>query len=150
MFTIVLALEMWRTHLFANEFPVVTDHKSLLLLMTTKDPMGYIVRWACWLQKFVFNILHIYGMKNVLPNLLSRSALDELMPDNAIPVCVVTSSFLYTVARGGKYLSYCASIRRKIRKTRNRGKLAVPPVTNGHNSGELLADYCGAKKLCYA
>ncbi|CAH8602562.1 unnamed protein product [Dicrocoelium dendriticum] len=83
---IVWALEKWRNYLLANEFRVVTDHKPLSWLMTAKDPRGRLARWAYRLQEFNFTIEHVDGTQNVLPDMLSRPCLDDIMPDNAIPV----------------------------------------------------------------
>ncbi|CAH8574210.1 unnamed protein product [Dicrocoelium dendriticum] len=81
----VWALEKWRTYLLANEFHVLTDHKPLSWLMTTKDPRGRLARWAYRLQEFTFTIGHVDGTKNVLPDMLSRPLLDDAIPDTAIP-----------------------------------------------------------------
>ncbi|CAH8639508.1 unnamed protein product [Dicrocoelium dendriticum] len=82
---IVWALEKWRNYLLASEFRVVTDHKPLSWLMTAKDPRGRLARWAYRLQEFNFTIEHVDGVQNVLPDMLSRSCLDDNMPDDAIP-----------------------------------------------------------------
>ncbi|CAH8545954.1 unnamed protein product, partial [Dicrocoelium dendriticum] len=88
---IVWALEKWRTYLLATEFHVVTDHKPLSWLMTTRDPRGRLARWAYRLQEFTFTIEHIDGTKNVMPDMLSRPSLDEFLPDTAIPVSRVAA-----------------------------------------------------------
>ena len=88
---IVWALEKWRTYLLASEFHVITDHKPLSWLMTAKDPRGRLARWAYRLQEFTFTIGHIDGTKNEVPDMLSRPLQEDILPETAIPICLITT-----------------------------------------------------------
>ncbi|MBM6549298.1 reverse transcriptase/ribonuclease H family protein [Streptococcus dysgalactiae] len=89
---IVWAQDKWRACLLATEFRVVSDHKPLTWLMTTKDPRGRLARWAYRLQEFNFSVTHVKGKENRLPDALSRPEHEEdQLPAEAIPVNTLTA-----------------------------------------------------------
>lgn len=76
---VLFAVEKFRPYIEGTKFTIITDHWSLLWLMTLKDPHGRVGRWVLKLQQFDFDIVHRKGKENVVPDILSRDTLD---PEN--------------------------------------------------------------------
>ena len=49
-----------------------TDHRALSFLMTQRDASSLLQRWFSEIMEFEFDIIHIPGIINVLPDALSR------------------------------------------------------------------------------
>jgi hypothetical protein len=71
----VFACERWHLCLYGRKFLIRTDHKSLISLLTTpgsgRKPMRYS-RWYARLLRYTFEIEHVAGQDNVMPDMLSR------------------------------------------------------------------------------
>ena len=50
----------------------MTDHKALTYIFTQPKPNAMISRWHETLLAYDFEIIHIPGIKNVLPDVISR------------------------------------------------------------------------------
>jgi hypothetical protein len=59
-----------RSYLLGHPFTVQTDHRNLTYLSKAEAPK--IVRWRLALLQFDFNIVHVSGESNVVPDALSR------------------------------------------------------------------------------
>jgi hypothetical protein len=72
LYAIVLALNKFRKFLWGKHFAVYSDHKALVYLHTQKiaDPM--MIGWIETLLDFDFDVVHIPGILNKLPDMLSR------------------------------------------------------------------------------
>lgn len=70
---IVWALHRLREYLVGRHFLIVTDHKALTFLQRCHPNNDRLYRWILWLQQFSFAIEHCPGIKNFLPDLLSRN-----------------------------------------------------------------------------
>ena len=61
-------------------FVLQTDHRPLTYLRTSNFKNSRIMRWALSLQEFSFEVLPVSGRANVFADLLSRSAVDQVIP----------------------------------------------------------------------
>lgn len=84
----VLSVKRFRPYVEGMEFKVVTDHASLKWLMNQKDLSGRLARWSLKLQSFDFTIEHRKGSRNVVPDTLSRTYMEELVqsPDICLKI----------------------------------------------------------------
>ena len=76
---------VWAVHKFVRflwgvRFVLQTDHRPLTYLRTSNFKNSRIMRWALSLQEFSFEVLPISGQANVFDDLLSRSAVDQVIP----------------------------------------------------------------------
>lgn len=58
---------------------MITDHSSLKWLMSNKELSGRLARWSLLLQSYTFDIEHRQGSKNIVPDILSRYDIDEIV-----------------------------------------------------------------------
>jgi len=81
---IIFALKKFRQYLLAFRTTVFTDHSALRYLMAKKDAKARLIHWILPLQEFDLKIKDKKGMKNVVPNHLSRipNAPIEITPRN--------------------------------------------------------------------
>ena len=76
---------VWAVHKFVRflwgvRFVLQTDHRPLTYLRTSNFKNSRIMRWALSLQEFSFEVLPVSGQANVFADLLSRSAVDQVIP----------------------------------------------------------------------
>ena len=76
---------VWAVHKFVRflwgvRFVLQTDHRPLTYLRTSNFKNSRIMRWALSLQEFSFEVLPVSGWANVFADLLSRSAVDQVIP----------------------------------------------------------------------
>ena len=76
---------VWAVHKFVRflwgvRFLLQTDHRPLTYLRTSNFKNSRIMRWALSLQEFSFEVLPVSGQANVFADLLSRSAVDQVIP----------------------------------------------------------------------
>jgi len=72
LYAIVLALKKFRKFLWGRHFVVYTDHKALVYLHTQKIANPMMIGWIETLLDFDFEVVHIPGILNKLPDVLSR------------------------------------------------------------------------------
>ncbi len=60
----VYAVRQFRPYLHGRKFTLVTDHRPLVYLMKTKEPIGQQQRWILTLMEHDFTILHVDGKLN--------------------------------------------------------------------------------------
>lgn len=72
LYGVVLALKKFRKFLWGRRFTVFTDHKALVYLHTQKVANPMMIGWIETLLDFDFDVVHIPGILNRLPDLLSR------------------------------------------------------------------------------
>jgi hypothetical protein len=72
---ILWACEIFRVYLVGSKFIVETDHESLKWLHKATTPPR-LVRWACSLSEYDFDIKYKPGSQNKLADALSRMPLD--------------------------------------------------------------------------
>ena len=65
---IVFALKQFREYVWGTHFTIQCDHKALSFLHTQKIPNQMIQNWYEILMDYDFDIVHIPGISNVLPD----------------------------------------------------------------------------------
>lgn len=76
---ILHSLENFRQYFEGHHITVVTDHNSLVWLQNIKKPSGRLARWLCRMQQFDFQVVHLPGAENRVPDALSRAVYN--LPD---------------------------------------------------------------------
>ena len=75
---VVHALRNWRCYLHCDaDLIVETDHLFLKWLMSLKEPRGRLMRWMVDVQEFEFVVKYMLGAGMVVPDSLSRDAVDK-------------------------------------------------------------------------
>ncbi|KAF2068181.1 hypothetical protein CYY_010493, partial [Polysphondylium violaceum] len=72
LLAVVNALIKYDYMLKDKKFFLYTDHKNLLYLENSRDLSKRIDRWHEFIAPFIFDIIHIPGESNTIPDLLSR------------------------------------------------------------------------------
>jgi hypothetical protein len=86
------AIKKFRIYLEGKKFTLRTDNKALTLLNNFKDNNVKLLRWSLILAEFNFNIEHVPGKANELPDALSRNpevgdTEDGMKEQMFVPVC---------------------------------------------------------------
>ena len=79
---VIWALRRFCHYLEDGKFTLRTDNRALTWLDKTKDGRGKLHRWAMYLRSFNFEVEHVAGKDNELPDALSREPGDEIFVDN--------------------------------------------------------------------
>ena len=79
---VIWAVKRFRHYLEDGNFTLRTDNRALTWLDNIKDGKGKLHRWAMYLRGFDFNIEHIAGKDNELPDALSREPGNNIYADN--------------------------------------------------------------------
>jgi len=76
MLAVIEALKDWRSFLEGSPqpFEIVTDHSNLEFWRTAQDLSRRQARWALWLSRFDFRMVHRLGKANTQADALSRMA----------------------------------------------------------------------------
>ena len=69
---LIFGLRTFENALYATHFQVFTDHQALVYLQTQKDVNRTLRNWYSIIAEFDFDITHLSGHLNVLPDALSR------------------------------------------------------------------------------
>ena len=72
LLAIVWALMKFRTLVHGTDLTILTDHKAITFLMSSKLITGRLARWILVLQAFSFTIEHCSGIQNEVADALSR------------------------------------------------------------------------------
>jgi transposase InsO family protein len=72
LLAVIYALDKCRYYLWGRKFTLFTDHKALIYLFSQKDANALLQRWFTEIMEFNFDIVHIDGVRNLLPDALSR------------------------------------------------------------------------------
>ena len=78
LLAIVYAVQKFKVYLLGQKFKIDTDHKALKWLLSQNDTEGRIARWVNILQQYQFEVCHIKGKDNAVPDALSRRPYDTL------------------------------------------------------------------------
>ena len=92
LLAIVFGLLKCRYYIWGRRFTLFTDHRSLQFLLSQREVTPLLPRWFSELMEFSFDIVHIDGVKNILPDALSRLypvPLREIPVDSmkTVPTC---------------------------------------------------------------
>lgn len=77
LLAVIFALNRFHIYLWGNKFRLYTDHKALVYLHTQKELNPMLVKWLDRILDYNFEIIHLRGIDNILPDHLSR-----LFPDD--------------------------------------------------------------------
>jgi hypothetical protein len=77
LLALVYALTNFRNYILGYKFKAWTDHRALTFMLSQKKTNQLIEQWYETLSEYDFEIQHIQGVSNILPDALSR-----LFPDN--------------------------------------------------------------------
>lgn len=83
---VVFAIEKFRAYIEGSSFEVLTDHSALLWLFKQQNLTGRLARWVMKLQQYDFDIKHVNGKNNVVPDALSRFPTENLDVIDITPV----------------------------------------------------------------
>ena len=72
LLAIVFALNKFHSYLWGNKFTLYTDHHALIYMNTQKDLNPMMTTWLDTLWDYSFNVVHRPGIRNILPDHLSR------------------------------------------------------------------------------
>jgi hypothetical protein len=72
LLAICYALVKFHRLLYMREFTLHTDHKSLIYLNTQEVPNALMLGWWETIFSYTFDIVHLPGVLNVIPDALSR------------------------------------------------------------------------------
>lgn len=76
LLSVVDSINHFRPYIEGSKFTVITDHMSLKWLKSLNNPSGRLARWAMQISQFNFDICHRKGTLNVVPDALSRAAIN--------------------------------------------------------------------------
>lgn len=95
LLALVHCLRQWRTFLLGQDVTVLTDHKSLCFLFTSRFKSARLTRWILCIQEFDFNVIHCPGSENRIADTLSRypaSKALNIVPDRSSNIHVMAIS----------------------------------------------------------
>lgn len=77
LLAVVYMFKKFHKWLFGIPFTLHTDHKSLIYLHTQESPNALMLNWYDTIFSYSFNIVHLPGVKNIIPDALSRLFSDD-------------------------------------------------------------------------
>ncbi len=80
LLAVVWSLEYYRYYLLGRHFTLYTDHKPLTYIFSQKQNHPVVNNWLETILFYDFTFVHLPGVRNVLPDQLSRLYHDEV-PD---------------------------------------------------------------------
>lgn len=72
LLAIVYALQKFHKYIYGSHFTLYTDHLALCYLHTQKIANIMLINWLDIILQYDFDIVHLPGIKNILPDALSR------------------------------------------------------------------------------
>ena len=69
---IMEALSKWEDKLLGIKFTLVTDNKGLEYFQTQASLTSRQLRWADFLSRFHYEVIHVEGITNIVADTLSR------------------------------------------------------------------------------
>ncbi|KAK4511091.1 18S rRNA pseudouridine methyltransferase [Mucor velutinosus] len=112
---ICYALVKFHRFLYMREFTLHTDHKSLIYLNTQEVPNALMLGWWETIFSYTFDIVHLPGVLNVIPDALSRLYEDSDADASARHLL------------GGRYYADGGeSVKRKKKGSKNKLKVVTP------------------------
>jgi transposase InsO family protein len=87
-YAFIHALDKWHNYLSGIKFTWETDHKALTQLNKKAQVNKRCERWRLKIQEYDFDVKHIPGLQNTMPDYLSRSPVEDAEedPDEISPV----------------------------------------------------------------
>ncbi|SAL97138.1 hypothetical protein, partial, partial [Absidia glauca] len=72
LLAVIFALNKFHQHLWGRHFTLYTDHKALVYIHSQRDLNAMLSKWFDTLLDYNFDVVHLPGIDNVLPDALSR------------------------------------------------------------------------------
>ena len=72
LLALLYALKKWRHYLYGTRISAYTDHQSLLLWHSFKNPTGRKARWIMQLSEYNVELFYKPGLQNIVADTLSR------------------------------------------------------------------------------
>ena len=72
LLALVFALKRFHKYVYGSHFTLYTDHKALTYLHTQRVANLMMIAWMDTILQYDFKIVHLPGVSNVLPDVLSR------------------------------------------------------------------------------
>ena len=72
LLAVVWSIKHFRVYLEGRKFTLQTDHSALRWILSLKDPSNRLARWVACIQQYDFEVVHVKGKDNVVPDALSR------------------------------------------------------------------------------
>lgn len=69
--------EHWKSYLLGHKTTVYTDSSALTFLRSIRGHHGMLGRWIVRLSAFDFELKHVAGSRNVIPDFLSRNPYEQ-------------------------------------------------------------------------
>ena len=84
LLAIVQALKEWRKYVAGSQHKIriLTDHKNLVLFMTTKELNERQVRWSETLSQYDIKLEYRPGKEEGKPDALTQRSMDKLGPED--------------------------------------------------------------------
>jgi transposase InsO family protein len=89
---LIFGLRQFESAIYGRKFTVFTDHQALAFLHTQRDMNRTLRNWYSIIAEFDFDVIHLPGHINKLPDLLSRMYPDKWGVTNMQPELVKTFS----------------------------------------------------------
>ena len=92
LLALVFSLKRFHKYIYGSTFTLFTDHKALTFLHTQRIANLMMIAWMDTILQYDFRIVHLPGISNVLPDVLSRlyedvsTVSNELGGDKAIMI----------------------------------------------------------------
>lgn len=77
MLSVVFALTKFREYVLGRKITIVTDHKALEFLLTSKLTSNRLTRWILYIQEYDFEIKYRKGSENIIADFLSRHPIEN-------------------------------------------------------------------------
>lgn len=92
LLAIVYAVTKCRTYLIGAEFEIITDHKELSFLNSSRYHTARLSRWCMILQQYTFVVKYCAGRDNIVADFFSRNPSKKFEEDT--PRDLIVSSIL--------------------------------------------------------
>ena len=83
LLAIVYSVLRFRYYLVGTSFDIITDHKSLTFLLTSRFNSARLMRWILYLQEYNFEVQYCKGSDNIVADFFSRNLLGECTENNS-------------------------------------------------------------------
>jgi hypothetical protein len=135
LMAVVWAVKLFRPYLWGTPFTIITDHKALQWLQTTRNLTGKLARYAITLQEYDFQVQHRSGAQHGNVDSLSRLKHMPAMTGEVPLVCMVSSAPVSSSEDGSEDASEDGS-------TTSEEGIPVPPTQLvGGEWGQEVSDY---------
>ena len=97
LLAIVFALKKFHAYLWSNKFTLYTDHRALIYLHSQKSLNPMMTMWLDTLFDYDFTVVHRPGIRNILPDHLSRLFPEQAWEGQVVPTNPITKIGMLTI-----------------------------------------------------